>query len=116
MFNLTAEFLLKKSSENLINDKGLYNYLEYLCKKFTNETIDDFEFELNNKKRCFNMDCTIYKSKIIWNINCNSYHKTLKITQEIFKLNVIEFKGYELKLSSLDMKKQHIDKNVDRIA
>jgi hypothetical protein len=111
MFTLQASITLKRMGNEFVNKEDVSEYLEYICAKFANESIDNYEV-LGSNKKCFNMKCNIHKNKISCCINCNSYEKALQIAQGILKLDVSNFLDYKFEVNSLKIEEtEELDMN-----
>lgn len=102
MLSLRAKITLKGKDTKFINKKDINKYLDYICTKFANESLDAYEFEGN--KRSFNINCKIYNNKVDCYIICNSYEKALQISRGILGLDTLRFLDYTFELNSLQLK------------
>lgn len=113
MFSLIAKITLKVKNNEFINKKDINNYLENICAKSIDNSLDDYEIGKNNIKT-FNMNCNKYKNKVHCYIECNSYEESLQVAQGILKLDVLKYKNCGFEVNSLQLKEvEKLDMNYD---
>lgn len=102
MLNLRVKITLKGKDTKFINKRDINKYLEYMCTKFADESIDTYEFE--GKEKSFNINCKIHNNKIDCYINCSSYEKALQLSNGILRLDTFSFLDYKFEINSLELK------------